>query len=175
MKNITTITGLGILALSIVATTITNSIYLVGVFLIASFCALGIRQVNKKWHLSTFVSVTILVALLTIIRLGLSVLEPALANHVVMIALPFQPLLIAMVIPSEWEATTFTWLKACFTTASALIIISVIAELLATGMIFGYPLDFIQASSFFQTSGGIFLITAVVLAITQIWKRGERA
>ncbi|MGL5917227.1 MAG: hypothetical protein ACRCZC_05945, partial [Culicoidibacterales bacterium] len=118
MKNITTITGLGILALSIVSTTMINSIYVAGLFLIASLCALGIRQISKKLQLSTLVSVTILVAIITIIRLGFSIFEPTLANHIVLIALPFHPLLIAMVVPNEWELPNFSWLKASLLSAS---------------------------------------------------------
>ncbi|MGL4952802.1 MAG: hypothetical protein ACRC5Q_03225 [Culicoidibacterales bacterium] len=174
MKNITTITGLGILALSIVSTTMINSIYVAGLFLIASLCALGIRQISKKLQLSTFVSVMILVAIITIIRLGFSIFEPTLANHIVLITLPFHPLLIAMVVPNEWELPNFSWLKASLLSASTIIIIAVLAELLTTGVIFGYELSFLQTSSFFQTSGGMLLITAIVLAITQFGRRGER-
>lgn len=174
MKNITIITGLGVVAMSIAATTLANAIYLAGFFLLASLIAVLIQVISKKWLVRPFISLTILVASMSILRLGLSIIEPTLANEPIVWALAFQPLLVTMVVPGEWDFPLFTWLKAIMASASALIIIGFFAELLATGMIFGYELSFIVSSSFFQTPAGILFITSFILALMQLSKRGER-
>lgn len=173
MKNLTIITGLGIIAMSIVATTVTNAIYLAGMFLVAALLAFLIQFISKKWSLAPFISLTLLVMSVTLLRQGLSIIEPTLANEPIVIALAFQPLLVTMVIPSEWEASTFAWLKAIMASVSAIIVIGFVAEILATGMIFEYELPLVVASSFFQTPAGILFISAFVLALMQVWKRGE--
>lgn len=173
MKNLTLITTLGILALSVAATTLLNSIHIVGIFLVASLCALLIQKITMKFSLAPFVSVTILVAVAAILRLALSMFEPTIANHVVLFALGFQPLLIAMVLPTQIQAPMKKWFQAIIVSASAIIVIGLLAEVLGTGMIFGFELPFLVASSFFQTPAGIMLIAAAIMACTQIGKRGD--
>ncbi|MGL4623621.1 MAG: hypothetical protein ACRCWD_01845 [Culicoidibacterales bacterium] len=175
MKNLTIITGVGIIAMSIVATSVMNAIYLASFFLVASALALAIQFASKKWSMAPFISLTLLVSSVSVLRLGLSVIEPTLANEPIVFALAFQPLLVTMAVPSEWDFPLFTWIKAVMASVSALVIIGFIVELLSTGMIFGYELPMVEASSFFQTPAGILFISAFVIALMQVRKRGEVA
>ncbi|MGL5295796.1 MAG: hypothetical protein ACRDAO_02455 [Culicoidibacterales bacterium] len=174
MKKETIITGLSILALSIVATTFTNGIYVVGLFLIASCLAFIVRILALKFQLESLVSIIMLVSVLTALRLGFSVIEPTIAQQPSIVGIGFLPILITMVLPNECVFNTKEIGVAIFTIASAIIVISVMVELLATGYAFGINLRFIEPSSFFQTPAGILFIAATVIACTQIRSRGEQ-